>query len=759
MNDSSVSARFVTMLGPVYGNEQETGNSDLSSGGDNYSANSKYEPIYASVVSNGEVGECRIVGARLPEDFDGDITLGQAVQVKDTQPADGGPSIVFNGVVVKKHITIGGQSTTAEMVVYNLADDYLRRATLHGQWRRDHEKEMDYWNNGPQSGSPIEVEFNDSVVLIDTPLTFNPDGQPNRTQDTYFTTADSNDPGSDQSDDFYIFEAPFRNQTNANGKNLLAQYWKLSDAIVYLLNTTTSDWAIDPGSYATQTIVQALPTNPVVSNVSCEGKSLAQALSDLLCPHNYGYWVSSDVADGNNPQHTIHFFARDDDNDTDAKTLKLATRGTNANASDANLVQLDITMDASATVNRVEAYGDRISYTTLLHTNPPSTTPSCPTLVRGWKASDLVFAYEGDNSTVNTFDITFRQNYCNPTLITPPTGSGGKGIYGVGRMWLVNQGEVPSDALEDLSDDLTVSGDSTVTGDNSVDPRRLERPELYDQNTAGGLLHQEDVVVEMTFDGGSNWNIVDKSVYRVLPEGMGIVLVDPSLEQLGLFFKTSDPNWTNGTMYWQALSDSGASGSKLQVRILCAIRSDERVNKIVANDGSAYPLATSAVFNNQGYKRTVYNSAINSAVYFTKYPPAKVTQDDSSNLADLVKAQLKATNRVMVSGRAEVLLGDWGEYTPGMAISGIDNRDITFPNNPTVVRTIYKFTEQQVEVVLDNHRVQSVLKAKTINNAETRRQHKLGVENVSPMTGGQQVPYLPGDLASYEQFLRQGGGQ
>ncbi len=494
---------------------------------------------------------------------------------------------------------------------------------------------------------------------------------------------------------------------------------------------------IDPDSYDTQTIVQALPENPVVSNVCCEGKSLAHALTELLAPHNFGFWVSPGLS-GSSSLHSINFFARG--STTNSTTLRLSERGAYASTSNANAVQLDLTFDASPVVNCVEAYGDRLSYTTLAHSQPPSgASPSLPTLVKAWKPSDLTFAFEQDGTTVNPFDITFRQKYCNRALIVPPDLAGdssndslkagdgddsdAKAVYGVGRMWLVNMGESTEDDLENLCDDLTLpssTGDTTptVTGNNSLDTRRLEKPDLFTMNTAGGLLHQEDVVVEMTLDGGTNWNIVDKSQYRLLPESMGLVFIDPSLEELGLYFTTSNAQWTNGSNYWQVLSDDiKHQQTKLQIRILCAVKSDERLSNKVKNDGSAFPLAVEGVYNNQGYKRVIYNSAINDALYYTKFPPAQLTQDDTQALTDLVSTQIKATNKVMVSGRAEVLMGDLDEYLPGMTISSIENRTFDFSSNPTILRVIYKFPEQQTEIVLDNNRVQSVLKARPITSA------------------------------------------
>ncbi len=770
-----MSARFVVKLGSTFPTEDTPG---TAGAGDGFAPADSYEPIAVSVVCNGEIGEARILAALLPEDMDADVSVGDAVQITDTQSDneddESSDVVAFNGVVVKKHVVISGKSTTAEIVAYNMGDYLLHRIACHGQYRRSPDKESDFWTNGPQQGSPISATIDTDIIQIDSPLIFNPDGSPNMTADSF--TIGGDDSGSGGSDDFSIFEVPFRNQKNKEGDDIQADYWTLTDAITYLLNIFDVSSVIDPDSYDTSTIISTLPDNPIVSNINCEGKSLAHALADLLEPHNYGYWISPGLS-GSSSLHQINFFARGAGN---ATALRLSTRGTNAGSSTANAVNLDLTFDASPVVNCVSAYGDRLSYTTLAHSQPPSgSSPSLPTLVKAWKPSDLTFAYvKGSTTTVNPDDPIFKQRYCNRALIIPPsvTEEGGddslqagdgddsqqKAVYGVGRMWLVNLGESTEDDLEDLTQDLTVpsgTGDSsTVTGNNSIDTRRCEKPDLYTQNTAGGLLHQEDVVVEMTLDGGKNWNIIDKSQYRLLPESMGLVLIDPTLQELGLYFTTDNPDWKGGTTYWQVLSDDIKNQTNnLQIRILCAIKSDERLSVKVKNDGGAFPLAVAGVYNNQGYKRVLYNSAINDSLYYTKFPPAQLSQDDTEALTTLVNAQMKSTNRIMVSGRAEVLMADLDEYLPGMTISSIENRTFDFSSSPTIIRVIYKLSEQQTEIVLDNRRVQSVLRARPITSAQDRQQHHLGIEGVTPTTGGHQVPFLPGVEKSKDEYYENGG--
>src|SRR5581483_9930921 len=157
-----------------------------------------------------------------------------------------------------------------------------------------------------------------------------------------------------------------------------------------------------------------------------------------------------------------------------------------------------------------------------------------------------------------------------------------------------------------------------------------------------------------------------------------------------------------------------------------------------------FPLANQAVYNNPGYKNVIYNSLVDGTVWYTVNSPAQLDQNDTDRLTDLVKTQQQASDRIMIYGRCEVLLGDMNYYMPGQQVSAILNR-LTFETKfqPTIMSVTYKFPEQHVEIVLDNKRIPTLLKAKAITDADTLRQQKLGIGGVHPYGGAKQVPYLP----------------
>src|SRR5581483_5644166 len=124
------------------------------------------------------------------------------------------------------------------------------------------------------------------VQTIDTPLVFNP-GEPNMTVDTFTPSGET---GLAEPPAVHLFEVPFRDQMTITGQPLKAGYWTLRDAVFYLLNVTNADWCIDPTGFEYTILAGAFPVNPIISNISCEGDSVAKALTKLLEPHNYGWW-------------------------------------------------------------------------------------------------------------------------------------------------------------------------------------------------------------------------------------------------------------------------------------------------------------------------------------------------------------------------------------------------------------------------------------------------------------------------------------
>ena len=590
---------FRVTLGGTYGTEATPGAASRPT--DAFTYAQWLEPVHIAHKGNGGISELRLIGAWHPEQATGAVKLHQCVQVRDargetaTGPTDSTTGdLIFDGVVVKKHLVWQGSEEHVEFVCYSTADYLLHRIIVHGQLRLGHQLEQQYVNGGVTSPISVNVNNRSQVVTIDTHCVFNPGLHNRHPQQIANDNGGSDDQGNDASGPpFYAFDRPGRDQADADGNDLEALHWTLSTAIGYLMSVSPVASIIDPQAF-TQVKLNALVggTDPVLADVNCEGKTLLAALTELLEPLGFGFFCDL-VPDAATGLVFMNFYKQA--TGSSQKTIDFSPRGTQANKSSANCISLDLTIDSTPVVNCLTGVGAAIVHTTLAETNPPpysnSDTDNPPmTLVQGWKSSDLQWGTL-DGSQVNSFDLTFRKNYCNPSLIS----SDHDNAYGVGRLWMVNCGEVPWSNLEDLTTDLNYQ----ALGGNSIDMRKLERPELYTQSSAGGQITQEDVQVEMSFDSGQTWGIAEKTWYKVLPEAMGIVFSEPRLEKLGEKLVDSNQNPAN---YWQSLHDS-----KLQIRVLCGVKSDQHLVQTTYNDGSACPLATARLYENDGYRLSKFN--------------------------------------------------------------------------------------------------------------------------------------------------------
>lgn len=740
--------RFLVYLGQQYPSESFAGESALTGG---YILADWLEPIHCSHVANGEIGEFRAIGHKHPAEALALTHDHQAFQVLDFKDDSDGVTVI-NGTIVKRHFTITGGQTTFEIVGYNTADHLLERIALAGQYRLNATKEQALFTNGT-STTPQSIPGTD-LNLIHTPLVFNPQGEPNATDQLYYF-------GSDTTNTFRIFEAPFRNQVNNTKKTIKAVYWTLKDAVAYLFHCYSSAWAVNKNDLTTAALgIFDTHGNPLISNVNLQGKQLLGGLRTLLEPHGYGFYLSPE-SDGNPAVHRLTFYFR---GQGAQKSLRLCKPGTKGGNTISNLISCDINIDTTPVCNNITAYGDNKVFTILAHTDPPTptggtssssgtaTTTQVLKLVQGWKDTELIWpSTPRDDGGQNTFDTEFRKDYCNPDLWTVlPSG---KTAYGVGRMWLVNiQGENPTENLEDLSTKLA----DQFLDFNSTDPRRMEKPELYAINGAGGVLKQEDVIVEMSLDSGDNWFVVERHYFRVLNGVAGIVFHEPRLERLGQGVPNSA--FPEGYDYWSSLHDGQA-----QIRILCGIKSDARVNAFVGNDGLQVPLANERVFSNDGYRKALFSTSINDTVYYTKVAPDQNNQNDESALSDLANLQKANSDRILYTGTAVVVLDTWREYNPGDSITGIadpsfpaDSNNIPFAQKPTVQRVVYDFVNQHVHLVLDSKEIKTVVNARP-SDAVNRDAQRLHLGSPSTFTGGVQVPFIPGNRASQREFFREGG--
>jgi hypothetical protein len=715
----SIEQRYQVSIGSPYAVEKEAGTTDRSA--TTFTYLDWITPLYISYGSNGGLGILQCRCAKAPEDAYPLIKNGVPIQVTDTKgvsdPSSKQP-IVFDGIIQKVNYKISGVQTEFAIIAYCSGDDLLRRICLHGQIRLSHDKEENLWDEGV-TGSPEAVSTtiaDDDIVRVDTPLIFNPGGDPNMSKQEYNVDGDG-------STKVNVFDVPFRNQHGPGGE-LKSQFWTLKRALKYLFSFENADWVIATSSWNDDVLDNFFDEygDPIITNINLEGKPFLVALDVLLTPHNFIFYVDP-IPDPDSGKQKLHINFKG--SGEDVKQLVLSSKGTNVADSKANLINLDLTEDCTSVVNNLLALGDQKVFTTLAHSAPKKDDTTLK-LSQGWETTDLKWAYNGDG-TVNTYDLTFRKNYCHPV------GVDEKGVGGVGRLWIVNLGEVKSSDLEDLTKKLNDTT-GTTNGYNSINPRRLEKPEIYQQNAAAGILKREHIIVEMSLDDGNHWAIVEKDYYEVLNDSMGIVFTNPKLELLGSKM-VSDTNHN----YWEALN-----GGNLQIRILCAVKSDERLKKFIDNTGDTLPLATTRVFSNDGYKKFIYHPSINDAIYYTKWPPLRPEVDDTSKLEDIANQQAKLTDKATIHGTAVVTFDKIGDWVPGQTISGITGRSITYPVGklPTIVKVVYDLVAQHCQLALDNHDTALVIQAKAVSDAQNRREAKLGIGALQS-TGGNQVPTLP----------------
>lgn len=707
------------------------------------------EPVFMTEAGIGEVGELHCIADKHPEDAYALVSEGYPIQLQDANNV-----VMFDGIVAKTTLEISDKSENFTLIAYDHGSFILHRSSVRGQVYRSYNREVDFFENGAGTNSGLDPVAD--VQKIDSPCIFNPDGKPNATQEAYSFSGDVNIPAGNST---FLFEKPFRNETTSSSAPLFAIPWTVSMAVRYLLNSSTIAWSIDPTSYSDSVMNSTFGVfgDPVVSNINVQGDTLLQALRKILEPYNYGYRINASL-NGNGKQ-TFNFYYRG--GGQTIKQLHLSARGSDALASSSNTIHFRITNDASAVENTIYGFGDSISITTLCHTDPPANT-NFPVLVQGWKDSDLNFVMDKDkdgNPTdiVNPFDSTFRRNYCNPDLITVTQGDdddGPQNAYGVGRHWLVNLGEIPTETLEPLTSDLF--------GPNSINPRRLEKPEIFTKTTAGGLLSQVPITVEMSTDDGQTWGIVEKDWYEIDKESIGIVFTKPGLEKLGTWIESKQYT-PGGGSYWQALNDE-----HLQIRIVCAIKSDQRVAYTRLNGGAAFPLAIERVFDNDGYNKVQYNSQFGGAVYYQQYQPLKFATDDTARLTSVINQHAAFTDRAKHGGVVVTALGFGSPphvgdamftYQVGNEISSLQPRGIVFPVRPIIVRVAYKFQTMEVEIVLDDPKIRSVVGGAPITDSATLAEKRYHVSGPTPLLGATKVPFMPnasGPSETQKEYWRQG---
>ena len=166
-------------------------------------------------------------------------------------------------------------------------------------------------------------------------------------------------------------------------------------------------------------------------------------------------------------------------------------------------------------------------------------------------------------------------------------------------------------------------------------------------------------------------------------------------------------------------------------------------------------MAIEGVYNNEnGYRKYNFNPKINGTVYYTKNIPEQPSVNDTANLSSLCHQQALNTDRILYSGRMALILDSWTQVNPGQTVGEITHF-MTLDPPATVVRVVYHVTDNHIELTLDNHRVVSVIRNRGTVGGNLD-EHRLGISGLSPLQGGNQGPYVPGNDKSYKRSLLEG---
>ena len=117
---------------------------------------------------------------------------------------------------------------------------------------------------------------------------------------------------------------------------------------------------------------------------------------------------------------------------------------------------------------------------------------------------------------------------------------------------------------------------------------------------------------------------------------------------------------------------------------------------------------------------------------------------------------MKFTSRIINQGTAVLTLPEnlGTDWTPGTAITAISNRGVTFTSPfPTTQMVLYDLSSLHMQVTLDHHRGQALLRAKP-NTATSYDANRLKVGSLTD-AGGQQVPYMT--LGQRRTYFEGGG--
>ena len=675
----------------------------------NWTNNSFMQVTFITQGSNGEIGECRI---EEEPPYTTNYVAGQtAVQVFQAD-SSGLPTgnAIFSGVIVKTLDILQEGYSHLEHVAYNLADDHLRRMIIQGQYVLTNSAGNDYFNNGVISS--INVPFDDFPTIINwtqKPIVFNPKGEYNCCAQPY----------NDNNGDFWVFDFPSRKQVNITGGIIKSIPWTVVRIIQYIRKFYGLHWSIDAtswddsvlfdifGDYGTPESPSTIDYNLINFNV--QGRTLQNVLRELLEPYGLGFTISPWL--NNNGLHEIFFFTKNAITDV-AGTVILSPITADTISVDVgtpNCIGYDITEDSTPCITTVNVSGNDIVHTTLaatnfnnwLHDGPGAVLPGFLPLIPGWNSSFLPWAdIKPDGVSVNSSKPLYTQ--LNNLI-------GGDNAYGVGRVWLVNSGENNENVDYSLADLTARFADA----DNEVfsnSPRKLEDPKCYSTNSNGSLLQQQNLQVEISFDGGTVWNVVDSDKYEVLKDSTGIVFTEPNLDDMAV-----NNNSNSGVImsYWDSLRQSVTGGNisnMLELRIVCSFKSDAKAG----GSASISPdpqLATLRNYEDLGFDYYKQNNVdqINPVAAVSLLYSSGVaidTVDDRPKANAVATRLLNNTGLPVYSGRIvlfcppESALDMFWNFEPGLVVTAILNRRDFSDNPPVIVKTLLDCVNRNMQIHL-----------------------------------------------------------
>ncbi len=497
---------------------------------------------------------------------------------------------------------------------------------------------------------------------------------------------DNGRPNQDNSDaEIFAHSGSYINQPVFTAIDSQAKYWSARDMLDYLFKTSYISYQYFPyllnASFATLGLIHS-DFDTELAAVNVDGANLLEAI-DIICQQiGWSFRIDWDTTSGSENlaffkrgSSTVHsethafYAASDSEPITDA-----IARG------DMILIGMDMDEDISPVINEPIGLGGVQKYEATFE------------LVPGWLDDDLV----PDTETLYLSDMEIKiaenPNSYDYFKYYHPKGSEFKPE--VGRKWVLNEtGNYSASSTYNRGEiyDFSEAIYSTPVDDTYAPFARYLKGCLSYVNqpfnsakTKGDTL---PVKVELSFNGGNTWHIVD-GLIDALSEEFGIVISQPNLADLYVSDNDiiSDPaSELDGVSlnYWTSLckdrfADIPWGNWDTRCRVTCSVEMDQRLVSEPAANGGGSLFRQRACFDLSD--RYPFQQRETISIYDADYPSDNLNLQTA--LDNHVTQIRKANQDKAISGRYTLDFLWWDNngimIRPGDLLAGITGRAFTF---------------------------------------------------------------------------------